>query len=93
MTEELKRCSYCGKPGEYVGMDFARCSDIECFLHYVKFPIREWQTHPLESALQSKLDKAVAALKAIRAACSSHQAYDKDCEGIARNVLAELEEK
>jgi hypothetical protein len=52
---ELKACPFCENNCQ-VYRKMARCSDLECFLHYTRMPIDEWQTRPIEDSLQMQLD-------------------------------------
>ena len=69
MSEELWRCPFCGAEAKYYetisGTQYAVCSDEHCFMNgcgcYAKISPAEWNTRPLEDALQQKLDEAMNA--------------------------------
>jgi hypothetical protein len=65
MNEELKRCPVCSHPGEMYRKN-VRCSDVECFLHYIRMPVNEWQKRPIEDALRAENERMRDALKEIQ---------------------------
>jgi hypothetical protein len=59
MTDNLKRCPFCGKEGCYTNSDgsavadneptlWAACADPSCMGYHIFFPIDQWQSRPIE---------------------------------------------
>ena len=62
MMDKLPACPFCGKPSE-VYRKMARCSDVECHAHYIRVPIDEWNTRPIEDKLQQEIARLREALE------------------------------
>lgn len=62
MTENLKRCPFCGSPAEYTSIDkeFVRCSKgLQCPTEAAVFCVEDWQYRPLEDKLCKALTEIV----------------------------------
>lgn len=58
MNKELKPCPFCGSPAEYTSIDqeFVCCSQgLKCPSEAQVYTVEDWQTRPLEDALQKAL--------------------------------------
>ncbi len=61
MSEELKPCPFCGhefdtyvmESGEIMGS----CSNIMCIAYGLFCSVEEWNTRPIEDALQKRIDE------------------------------------
>ena len=62
---ELKNCPYCGQKARqrYAQTDLFSCSNILCELCHVVFSESEWNTRPLESALESQIASQAEVIK------------------------------
>lgn len=68
MTENLKRCPFCGSEAEYTSIDqeFVRCSKgLQCPTEAAVFAVEDWQSRPLEEELRKAQAKMYALLKMI----------------------------
>lgn len=62
MTEQLKRCPFCGSKAEYTSIDqeFVRCSKgLQCPTEAAVFAVEDWQSRPLEDELRKALAEIV----------------------------------
>lgn len=74
-TTELRRCPSCGSTGFVQRVGFVNCTNITCYLFKFGLPEHEWQTRPLEDALQMKLDVAESKIARLE---KKNQAAEED---------------
>ena len=85
MSEELKPCAHCGtSPKQFE--EFYYCPNKDCPYHGWTVIKSDWQSRPLEDALQAKLDIAVYAMKHAR-----NNIYIEVVHDVLDNALAEIE--
>lgn len=62
MTEQLKRCPFCGSKAEYTSIDkeFVHCTkELMCPTENLSFCVEDWQTRPVEDELRKALAEIV----------------------------------
>lgn len=68
MSEELKACQICGKPGIEVWdpeEDIVKCSDPDGMCHNALYPmyLNEWQSRPIEDELNARIAELESVIK------------------------------
>jgi len=58
MSEELKRCPFCGEMPETDGR-FVQCYLMPCDARHFIMPVKSWQKRPIEDALNARIAKLV----------------------------------
>jgi hypothetical protein len=66
MTEELKRCPFCNKPADRVGIR-VRCNNNECPNGFrIPLSVMEWNTRPIEDALRATIAERDAEIERLK---------------------------
>lgn len=91
MSEELKKCPFCGGDAKLDDHVFAHCDNSGCGAAQWLFHVKTWNTRPIESALQQRIGELEAQLKNIVDACNAgdfDKVYDeyKHAETLLRGV-------
>ena len=72
MNKELKQCSFCNsvaRPSYYnlfSQEDTTGCSNAKCILFRQTFSVYEWQTRPIEDALQARISELEVVIESRR---------------------------
>ena len=95
---ELSRCPFGHDavhhlPDENDSRDFYCCSDNYCALRRKAFTFEEWQTRPLEDALQKQVDDLKATEKWVRGLLNKSQKAGKSLRQSLKEAAAEIEEE
>lgn len=84
---ELKPCPFCGSKAIEADNEIVYCSGLECIVSFIKK--EQWQSRPLEDALQRKLEIAKEALNRI---ATGEIVSPFDMSDIAEDAILELGE-
>ena len=92
MSDELRPCPFCGGPATRNDEEgdpdelYLSCMSIQCCGGEWWFKPYQWQSRPIESALESRLKIAVEALEEI----SRNQYISAIVDEVARDALAKI---